>query len=168
MKYFLLSLLLIITANASSQPKIILIGEWKYNNTIWYNSELTLQDNGTFKFHDQGCYGQRFSQGQWVNSNGTILLTSFDTFKQKEQTETKKSIEVADQKKTKRKFKKGETEYSFMSFKDVPPPVLPGPNDTIRVYLDKIQLQLRNDTLFCVGSNKLPEDAKFHRTKSNH
>jgi len=137
------------------------------SNSIWYSSELTLQDNGTFKFHDQGCYGQKFSQGQWTNNNGIIQLTSFGTFKQKEQTEANKSNEVADQKKAKRKLKKGEVEYSFVGFKDVPPPVLPGPNDTVRIYLDKVQLHLRNDTLYCVGSDKLPEEAKFHRTKNN-
>jgi hypothetical protein len=84
-----------------------LTGEWKYSNSIWYSSELTLQDNGTFKFQDQGCYGQKFSQGQWTNYNGVIQLTSFDTFKQKEQTEANKSNEVADQKKGKRKIEKG-------------------------------------------------------------
>ena len=113
-------------------------GEWKYINSIWYSSELTLQDNGTFKFHDQGCYGQKFSQGQWTNNNGIIQLTSFDTFKQKEHTETIKSTEVVDLKKPKRKLKKGEVEFTFVGFKDVPPPVMPGPNDTVRIYLDNV------------------------------
>ena len=153
--------------STKTQTKSPLTGEWKYSNSIWYSSELTLQDDGTFKFHDQGCYGQKFSQGQWTNNNGTILLTSFDTFKQKEQTDTIKPTEVADQKKTKHKLNKGEVEYSFVGIKDVPPPVLPGPNDTVRIYLHKIQLKLSNDTLYCVGSDKLPEEAKFHRTKNN-
>ena len=157
----------ILSPSAKAQTANPLTGEWKYSNSIWYSSELKLQDNGTFEFHDQGCYGQKFSQGQWTNNNGTILLTSFDTFKQKEQTETIKPKEVADQEKTKRKLKKGEVEYSFVGFKDAPPPALPGPNDTVRIYLDKIQLQLRGDTLYCVGSDKLPEAAKFYRTKNN-
>ncbi len=157
----------ILSPSAKTQSENPLTGEWKYSSSIWYSSELTLQENGTFKFHDQGCYGQKFSQGQWTNNNGTILLTSFDTFKQKEQTDTSSSTEVADQKKTKRKLKKGEVEIVFVGFKDVPPPVLPGPNDTVRIYLDKVQLQLMNDTLYCVGSEKLPEEAKFYRTKNN-
>jgi hypothetical protein len=157
----------ILSPSAKTESKNTLTGEWKYSNSIWYSSELTLQENGTFKFHDQGCYGQKFTQGQWTNNNGTILLTSFDTFKQKEQTETIKPKEVADQMKTKRKLKKGEVEISFVGFKDVTPPVLPGPNDTVRIYLNKIQLQLSNDTLYCVGSDKLPEGAKFHRSKNN-
>ena len=101
------------------------------------------------------------------NNNGIIQLISFNTFKQKEQTEANKSNEVIDEKKPKRKLKKGEIEYSFVGLKDVPSPVLPGPNDTVRIYLDKIQLQLRNDTLYCVGSDKLPEEAKFYRAKNN-
>ena len=74
----------ILSPSTKTQTENPLTGEWKYSSSIWYSSELTLQDNGTFKFHDQGCYGQKFSQGQWTNNNGTILLTSFDTFKQKE------------------------------------------------------------------------------------
>lgn len=157
----------VLSSSTKTQTQSSLTGEWKYSNTIWYSTKLTLQDNGTFKFHDQGCYGQKFSQGHWTNNNGTIILTSFDTFRQKEQADTIKSIEVAEPKKAKRKIKKGEVEYTFVGFKNVTPPVLPGTNDTVRIYLDKIQLQLKNDTLFCVGSDKLPEGAKFYRTKNN-
>ena len=161
------SLTQILSPSIKTQSKNPLTGEWKYSNNIWYSSELTLQDNGTFKFHDQGCYGQKFSQGEWSNNNGIIHLTSFDTFKQKEQFEANKSNEVIDQKKPSRKLKKGEVEYTFFGFKDVIPQAMPGPNDTVRIYLDKVRLQLRNDTLYCVGSDKLPESAKFHRTKNN-
>ena len=96
----------LLSPSVKTQSENPMTGEWKYVNSIWYSSELTLQDNGTFKFHDQGCYGQKFSQGQWTNSNGTILLTSFDIFKEKKQTEIIKSTEVAGQNRTKRKLKK--------------------------------------------------------------
>ena len=150
-----------------SQSENLLIGEWKYFNSIWYSSELTLQNNGTFIFHDQGCYGQKISQGQWINKNGIIHLTSFDSFKIKEQTQTFMTSENEKQKKAKRKQKHGEITLSLDSFKDVSPFILPGHNDTVWIYLNNIQLQLRNDTLFCVSSKKLPEGAKFHRTKNN-
>lgn len=110
-------------------------GKWEYINTIWYSSELTLAENGTFTFHDEGCYGQRFSQGERINNNGIILLTSFDSFKKNIHTQTKPE-ELAQH--------------------------LPGPNDTIKVYLDNIQMQLKNDTLYCTGQNKFPEEAAFH------
>lgn len=154
-------------AQISSASENSVTGEWKYSNTIWYSSELTLQDDGTFKFHDQSCYGQNFSQGQWTNNNGTILLTSFESFKQKEQSSTIKSTKVADQRKTNRKLNKEEVEFTFVGFNDVPPIVLPGPNETNRIYLNKIHLELKNDTLYCVGFDKLPEGAKFYRAKNN-
>lgn len=157
----------ILSPSTSTQTQNPLIGEWKYSNSIWYSSELTLQENGTFKFHDQGCYGQRFSQGQWTNNNGIIQLISFASFKQKEKTEANNSSEVIEKKKPKHTLQKGESKYSFAGFEDIPPPVLPGPGDTVRVYLDKVQLNLKNDTLYCAGSKKLPEEAKFYRTKSN-
>ena len=153
----------VLSPSTKTQSENPLTGEWKYSNSIWYSSELTLQDDGTFIFHDQGCYGQKFSQGKWSNTNGNIHLTSFDAFKEKKQTET----EIADQQKPRRKLKKGEVEYTFVGFKDIPLPVLPGPNDTVRIYLNKLQLQLGNDTLYCIGSERFPEGAKFHRTKNN-
>lgn len=156
-----------LSPSAKAQSKNPLIGEWKYSNSIWYSSDLTLHDNGDFTFHDQGCYGQRFSQGQWKINKGIIQLISFDTFKQKQQTEVDKSNHVIEQKRPTRKLKSGEVEYSFVGFKDIPPPILPGTNDTVRVYLDKVQLQLRADTLYCIGSNRLPEEAKFYRSKNN-
>jgi hypothetical protein len=158
----------ILSASTKTQSGNPLTGEWKFSNTIWYSSELTLQDNGTFNFHDQGCYGQKFSEGQWKNNDGTIQLTSFDSFKPKELAEVNKLDEVADQKMAKRKLKKGEVEYTFVGFKDDTPPLIPGPNDTVRIYLDKVRLQLINDTLVCVGFYKLPEEAKFYRIKNNH
>lgn len=161
------SALQILSPSAKIQSENQLTGEWKFSNSIWYSSDLTLQSNGVFNFHDQGCNGQKFSQGQWTNNNGTILLTSFDSFKQKEQAETIQPTAVAEQEKIKRKLEKGEIEYLFVGLKHDLLPVLPYPDDTVRVYLDKIQLQLRNDTLFCVDANKLPEDAKFYKTKNN-
>lgn len=152
------------STGAMTQPKNPLIGEWKYNNTIWYSSVLTLQDNGSFTFHDQGCYGQRFSIGKWTKTNGVVFLTSFDDFNQKEPTKTS---QVTEQDKLNRKQKKGEVEYSFVGFKKIPAPSLPVPDDTLRVYLNNIQLLLQNDTLYCVGENKLPEGAKFYRRINN-
>jgi hypothetical protein len=137
-------------------------GRWRYSMPFYY-SELILNGDGTFTFHDQGCYGQRFSQGQWTNEKNIVRLISFDTFKQIEQAE-KKIINDATQQKT---TKKSNAEYSYVDLKKVAPPVLLGPNDTVRVYLNKVLLQFTNDTLFCIGTNRLPEDARFHRTKNN-
>jgi len=87
-----------LSLSTKTQTENILTGEWKYNNTIWYSSVLILQDNGFFKFQGQGCYGQKFSQGQWTENKEIIQLTSFDTFKQKEHTDLNKSMKFLDNK----------------------------------------------------------------------
>lgn len=145
----------------------LLAGEWEYSHTIWYTSELTFHNDGTFTYHDQSCTGQRFSQGHWTNANGSICLTSFNTFKQKEIVERTRKVEVTEQQKPKRKLKKGKVEYSFVDFTETAVPGFPSANDTVRVYLNNIQLQLRNDTLYCISPNKLPEQAKFYRAKNS-
>ncbi|MBL7710704.1 MAG: hypothetical protein JNJ86_16660 [Chitinophagaceae bacterium] len=156
----------ILSHSVKTEPEYSLTGQWLYKNTIWYSSELTLNENGLFTFHDQGCYGQKFSQGRWSKNNGLIQLTSFDIFKQQEETKPATIAEVH-QKKPNRELEEGDVEYSFVGFDKAASQILPGPNDTVRVYLDKIQLQVRNDTLYCVGSNNLPEEARFHRKKNN-
>jgi hypothetical protein len=141
-------------------------GEWKFVNSIWYFSELTLNDDGTFKFHDQGCYGQKFSQGKWTNNNDIIQLESFVSFRQQELNEANKVTEVVEEEGMRRRMKVGEIEYSFVGFDAGSSLVFPGPNDTVRIYLNKVQLELKNDTLYCVGSEKLPEAANFYRAKN--
>ena len=95
------------------------------------------------------------------------MQRSFNAFKQKEQIEAANTLESTERHKPRRKLKNGKIEYSFVGFKDTSTPLIPSATDTVRVYLDNIQLQLRNDTLYCVSSEKLPEDAKFHKTKNN-
>jgi hypothetical protein len=141
-----------------------LAGEWKYNNTIWYTSELTLRDNGTFKFHNQGCYGQTFTEGYWTDNMGAILLSSYDSYRPTE--ETKALTQSLNERPSKKaKLKKGE--YSFADFKEATLLKILGPNDTIRVYFDKVQLNLKGDTLYCVDNNKFIAEHKFSRTKNN-
>ncbi len=147
----------------------ILHGEWEYCNSIWYSSEITFFDNGTFKFHDQGCYGQRFSQGQWSVNNGIAELTSFDSFKQnEEETKEYKSEKAESTKNPAHEIETRKIEYTLSKIKDIAPVFLPEPNDTVRVYLNKVQLQLRGDTLYYVGNKKFFEGAKFYRAEGKH
>lgn len=156
---------LLPSAKTRSQKR--LTGAWKNSPSIWYSSELTLRDNGTFKFHDQGCYGQQFSQGEWVNNNGTIVLTSFDSFKQKRQTETNKPNEAIGRKKKTWKSKDSKIEISIEDVKNVSLPGLPRPADTIRVYFDGVQLQFRSDTLYGIDNDPFFKEIKFYRTYDN-
>lgn len=150
-----------------TQTQNRLTGEWKYDNTIWYTSELTLQANGTFKFHNQGCYGQNFTEGHWTNINGAVLLSSYDTYKPVEEatTVTQPLIEKPAKK---RNRKKVGVEFTFIGFKVVTTSKLPGPNDTMRIYFDKVHLNLKGDTLYCADNNKFITEHKFSRTKNNH
>jgi hypothetical protein len=145
----------------------LLKGKWLYSNSIWYTSILIVEENGTFTFHDQGCYGQRFSRGLWTVKNRIIEFTSFDNFKQKVQTETEKSDKVIEKIKSNYKLGKEEEKYTTRNIKNVSVPILPKSTDSIRIYIYKLQLMLMNDTLYCVESNKLLEDARFHRIKNN-
>jgi hypothetical protein len=157
----------ILLPSAETLSEKLVTGEWKYSPSIWYSSELTLQDNGTFKFHDQGCYGQEFSQGKWANNDGTIVLTSFDTFKPKRQTETNKPNETTARKKITWKSKDDKIEISIGDVKNISLPRLPGPSDTIRIYFDRVQLQFRSDTLYGIDNDQFFKEIKFYRTGDN-
>lgn len=61
-----------------------LAGTWKLsNNNIWYSSTLTLSEDGRFDFESMSCLGQTYSKGSWERNNNIIILTSFDSPKQK-------------------------------------------------------------------------------------
>jgi hypothetical protein len=162
-----LALLFITQCKNKQDIKTPLLGEWIYTNTIWYTSELTLQKDGIFTFHGQGCLGHKFSQGRWANNNGIIQLTSFDSFKQKEDAELKIPEEVVVEKKAKHKLNNAKMEFNFVDLKDSTQVIWPAPHDTVLVYFNNIQLQLKNDTLHCIGSACLPEEAKFYRARIN-
>jgi len=153
-----------------SAPKVVeikntLTGEWNYHNSLCYSSKLVLHKDGSFTFHDHGCYGQKFSEGKWTNRFGTIALASFDSFKLKKQDNAIEPAAANKSDESNSKKKNSKSEYSFIGLKKVTLPVFHGSNDTIPVYLDNVQLELRNDTLYCIGANKLPEEAKFYRSK---
>jgi hypothetical protein len=134
-----------------------LIGQWNYSNTIWYHSELTFEKNGTFTFHDQGCYGQEFTKGKWIFKNDTICLQSFDTFKDIPDRPLPKS------KMKKRKTKSGDIIYSYSFDK----PFLPTAKDTIKVYFSNIRLVIKSDTLYNIDKNKFIYESKFTKEKNN-
>jgi hypothetical protein len=74
---------------------------------------------------------------------------------------------AAEIKKGKGKLEKAEAKYDFAGFKDFSAQAFPGPQDTVRIYLDKVQLELRSDTLYCVSSKKLPGEEKFYLRASS-
>jgi hypothetical protein len=106
---------------------------------------LTLYNDSTFKFHDQGCYGQNFTEGNWSCSKERIILSSFENYKQKS--------------------KKSKSEFTFVNYKKAVATFLPEPDDTIRIYFDKVNLKLSGDTLNYLDKNQLLKEHKFVRLK---
>lgn len=134
------------------------IGTWKYSNSVWYTSELILNENGSFVWHDQGCYGQGYSEGKWARNGGLVQLKSFEAFRGR--SKAGKSA----QSQGKRNSDSGSEANSTgrLAIQTRPAYHFPGPHDTIRYYLDQALLQLIGDTLYSVGTGKLPVP-KFYR-----
>lgn len=133
------------------QTQKSVFGKWRYNISMWYNATLTLYENGTFVFHDQGCFGQNFTKGTWAKNNEIIELSSYKDFQNENDSDVNISNEKLDKFQNENQLKK------------CPPPKFHKYEDTIRIYLDGVHLQLRNDSLFSVGTNKLPENPIFYR-----
>lgn len=139
-----------------------LAGEWIYNNTMWYSSELKLQNDGTFTFHDQGCYGQNFTEGQWTQDQDRIILSSYKTYMTPQKITPVETVS----KRVKRQYKnkKGVIEFTVEDLKEIAPPKFPGPHDTVPVYFDRVQLKLKGDTIYCADNNKIIAEHKFSRS----
>jgi hypothetical protein len=140
-----------------------LCGEWRYSSSIWYTSELNLRNDGTFQFHDQGCYGQNFTEGTWSMNNRIIFLTSFQTYKKPEDTHTEDHGYKIQQPKNHRYNKRG----LITDFHITTAPKIHGPADTIRVYFNSIQLTAKGDTLYCDDKSSCIGEHQFTRLKTN-
>ena len=59
--------------------------EWRiYSLGLFFGGELTINKNGTFKYHDQGCTRQSFTAGKWILADQDLILTSYKKYKNKE------------------------------------------------------------------------------------
>jgi len=143
------------------------VGDWSYNFPF-YSSELTIDNNGTFKFHDQGCTGHGCSEGKWINYGWAILLKSFAKYSTNE---LPKMIEVPSNRNLsspKHKKATGKTEFKIDSSifdETVTFKVLA--SDTTNVYFDNVLMILENDTLYQLGKNGSKTNTKFILIKNN-
>lgn len=150
-------------------PATTYIGEWSYSFPF-YSSELIIEANGAFKFHEQGCMGHGYSEGKWTQHGANIMLTSLEHYANNE---VPKIIEVkgsteATKPRENRKNKKGKIEYSFdSSFINTTVTYKFGPNDTTNVYFDKLQLRINGDTLYRLDSYGYRTDTKYIMVKNN-
>lgn len=137
-----------------------LVGIWTGDHSAFYSSELILDVDSTFTFHDQGCTQKRYSQGKWEIRNGAIWLTSFDRFKPKLEARPV-SPKLVIRKKKRRRFREGEMEFVVM--RDTMLVVPFGPGDTTHVYFNRLQLAIKRDTIYAIKPNDVFETSKFYR-----
>ncbi len=143
------------------------IGEWNYNNTIWYSSKLTFSSNGSFLYYDQSCTGQRLSQGLWTKNNNLITLLSFENFNQKVEASNSEVSIRTNPKNSGSNKKNDRIKYRFIEIDTINTPIFPNQNDTIKVFFNKICLELKQDTLYCISSNDILGGTKFYKQKNN-
>lgn len=149
---------LITDSTASTIVPNPLTGTWKLsNNNIWYSSTLTLLEDGRFDYESMSCLGQTYSKGNWERKNSIIILTSFDSLKQKPMEPVfieEEPTAVSNKDKKGSYWLNTEVKHiTFNSFADAP------------VYFDNLQLQLINDTLYCLDLNSLLADSKYYKPK---
>jgi len=143
------------------------VGEWSYDFPF-YSSELTIDNDGTFKFHDQGCTGHGYSEGKWTKYGSAILLTSFKKYSVNE---SPRMIEVPSHRNSsspKHKKAPGKTEFAIDSslFDETVTYRFLG-SDTTSVYFDNVLMILENDILYQLDKNGSKTDTKFILTKNN-
>ncbi len=140
------------------------LGEWKYYNSIWYSSQIDIKDNGTFAFHDHSCTGQNYTKGDWKLNGDTIVLSSYEFFRQIEEINDtgityKKNVEIVPL------TKKNKYKYIFTGLKTenvITKITVHNYNDTIKIYFDKVLFYLKKDTLFCLDTNILIKGCNFY------
>jgi hypothetical protein len=138
-----------------------LFGTWAGDCGGFYSSVLNLEADSTFTFHDRGCTQQGFTQGTWKIRNGAIVLSSADSFKPKVQDWPFNTVLMPKAKREHHRYRKGVVEYT--GIKDTLIVASFGPGDTTRIYFDRLQLLIRQDTLYGLNSNNFLESAKFPR-----
>ncbi len=152
----------VVNTNSTTDKATGLIGEWEYNNSIWYSARLILKQDGHFAYYNTGCLSRVFTEGNWVAGKGNIFLTSYSSYKPVLMADAaiETAIDTVDKKHNIDKRKQG---YLLTGFITSPPVNIPGPNDTICVYFDNVQLQFLRDSLYYTGSNTTISGHVFSR-----
>ena len=145
---------------------VSLFGKWTYSFAFYY-SELTIKEDGTFKFYDEGCTGSEYTEGKWAYNGKTILLTSFEKYASGKAPEPVQISPPAKTSKSKRKIRPGKLVYTLdTSFFSRSYPPLPTPGDITKVYFDKVQLVYVGNTLCELDKNGEKTDTRFTPIKN--
>jgi hypothetical protein len=136
---------------------------WQYGFPF-YSSELTIDSNGTFAFHNQGCTGHGYSEGTWIRIGQELVLTSYGRYKEQRRltTSTVVSTLVKNKKQKKKRIKSGEEiftidipEYTTTTSFNWP--------DTSNVYFDHRRYRIGGDVLI-----ELDEEGRETKTVYNN
>ena len=142
-------------------PSVSLLGKWTYSFPFYY-SELTINGDGTFKFYDEGCTRNDYTEGKWAYNGKTISLTSSKEYAIDTAPEPVQISPPVKKSKSTRKIRPGKLVYTFdTSFLNRPHPPLPGPGDTAKIYFDKVQLVYLGNSLFQLDKNGERTDTRF-------
>jgi hypothetical protein len=158
----------ILTSNpVPSQPASV-HGVWTYNFPF-YSSELIIDTGGTFKFHNQGCTGQGYSEGNWKLYGDILVLTSFDKYKEVQQSVVTVIETKPIQAPYKKKKKGGQKTLYFDTSLDHIYSSLHTSTfsfkypDTSNIYFDQIIYRLRGDTLYQIDKEGLYTSEKSYK-----
>lgn len=143
-----------------------LVGEWEYSFPF-YSSELTINKDSTFRFHERGCMGHGYSEGKWTFSANRLTLLSDEKYKIDNQLESYgiESDSGASNRKSKMSKRKPDLKFDLSTYtiKAIYKHV-----DTANVYFDRVQFILEQGTLYRLNKNGLRTEAKFTLSKIHY
>lgn len=141
-------------------------GSWFYSFPF-YSSELVINDNGLFKFHNRGCMGHGYSEGSWTIENGDLILSSFDKFREHiEPISTSIQSPPITDKIVSVKKRKGKYEFTINPSVYNTTVSVKWP-DTSNVFFDHVSYKLLGDTLYQLDLQGVSSETKFHQRKNN-
>jgi len=156
-------------ANAQNAPTAVLVGtyqkevpahvfegDWADSSSVWSSSQLQINDDNSFVFHDHGCYGQHYTCGKWHLVHNVIVLQSDDSYKPPKPHPKKVQH-----------FRAGNgANWSV----ELPDTLAGGPilkptmwSDTVKVYFDHVVLKYEPCTLVCQSKTALLDELRLHK-----
>jgi hypothetical protein len=156
-------------ANQVAGGLVSVQGSWHPTGNIFYSGTLTIRDNGTFQFFDEGCMGKAFSEGTWKLYGQGLILTSSeefrDTSRDREENLVNTMVEDTTEPEAVDWTKKDtagvmihlrDTSFIFrpavLNFNDYKTTFTFSRPDTARVYFDKEVYVLKGDTLISMDA----------------
>lgn len=148
--------------------KPTIYGTWTYSFPF-YSSELTVNENGTFIFHEQGCMGHGYTEGTWTSSGDTYILTSLAKYKQQQEVKVETIVQPIKTKKREIKANANDSTGFFIMLPEYTQSDISynvSFSDTSNIYYDKVLFRFLNNALYRLDSVGISQEAKFVSTKN--